>query len=78
MLQNNSKLYLTTDASNIAIGAVLEQKIDSKTSPLDFFSQKLKSEETKYSTYDRELLAVTISIKHFRHILENILEKHRP
>jgi len=82
MLQNKGKLSLTTDASNIALGAVLEQEIENKTSPLGFFSQKLKEEETKYSTYDRELLAIIKSIKHFKHILESrqfkLYTDHKP
>ena len=82
MLQEYSELFLTSDASNIAIGAVLEQKIDNKQRPLGFFSQKLKTAETKYSTYDRELLAIHNSIKHFKDVLEirkfTIYTDHKP
>ena len=38
--------------------------------PLSFFSKKLNPAETRYSAFDRELLAVYATIKHFRHILE--------
>jgi transposase InsO family protein len=39
-------------------------------SRLGFFSQKLSPAETRYSTFDRELLAIYSSILHFRHLLE--------
>ena len=35
-----------------------------------FFSKKLSPAETRYSAFDRELLAVYATIKHFRHNLE--------
>ena len=37
---------------------------------LSFFSKKLNPAETRYSAFDRELLAVYATIKHFRHNLE--------
>ena len=63
-------LFLVTDASNIAIGAVLEQGTDGHRRPLGFFSRKLNTPQQKYSTFDRELLAVHSAICHFRHMLE--------
>lgn len=54
--------HLTTDASNVAIGAVLSQ--DSK--PIAFYSRTLNSAERNYSTIERELLAIIESCKHFR------------
>ena len=65
-------LLLTTDASNIAIGAVLEQVIHGQPRPLGFFSRKLDKAERGYSTFDRELLAVHQAIRHFRHFLEGV------
>ena len=38
--------------------------------PLCFFSKKLSPAERKYSTFDRELLAVYRAIRYFRHMLE--------
>jgi len=63
-------LLLTTDASNIAIGAVLEQVVGGLPRPLGFFSRKLLKAEKNYSTFDRELLAVHQAVRHFRHFLE--------
>ncbi len=57
---------IMTDASDVAVGAVLQQYIKEQWCPLAFFSRTLKSAETRYSTYDRELLAIYLAIKHFR------------
>lgn len=73
---------LTTDASNTAIGAVLHQSVDGNYQPLAFFSRKLNEGQQKYSTFDRELLAVYESIRHFRHWLEGrkfiVFTDHKP
>lgn len=75
-------LQLTTDASNFAVGGVIEQIVNGTPEPLGFFSQKLRPPETKYSTFDRELLAVYLAVRHFRHLLEGasfkIRTDHRP
>jgi hypothetical protein len=52
------------------IGGVLNQQVRGPWQPLGFFSRKLNVAETKYSTFDRELLAAAQTIRHFRHILE--------
>lgn len=61
---------LTTDASDYAVGAVCEQWVDGAWQPLAFFSRKLRDAERKYSTFDRELLALFLSTRHFRFLLE--------
>lgn len=63
-------LALVTDASDKAIGAVLQQLKDDAWQPLAFFSRKLSPSQTKYSPYDRELLAIYEAVKYFRHMLE--------
>lgn len=78
------ELYLYVDASNIALGAVLQQKntTNGSENPIAFFSKKLSSSQCKYSAYDRELLAIYESIKHFRYMLEGrrftIMTDHKP
>ena len=78
----NAPLYLVTDASNIAVGAVLEQDVGGQRQPIAFFSRKLHKPERRYSTFDRELLAVHLAIRHFRHFLEGtaytICTDHKP
>ena len=66
----NVKFSLTTDASNFSVGSVLQQFVDGSWQPLAFFSKKLSTTEAKYSAFDRELLAIYLSIKHFRYFLE--------
>ena len=66
----NAPISLTADASDRAIGAVLEQFVNKGWQPLAFFSKKLRSPEKKYSAFDRELLALYLGIKHFRYFLE--------
>lgn len=78
----NAGLALTTDASDIAIGAVLEQMHDNELRPIAFFSKKLSKAQKNYSAYDRELLAIYEAIKHFRYLLEGrqfvIRTDHKP
>lgn len=62
-------LSLTTDASEIATGAVLEQIVDGKIQPLAFVSKKLNEAEKKYSAYDRELLAIYKSLKYLKDLV---------
>ena len=73
---------VATDASNVAVGAVLQQYIGDTWQPISFFSKGLRPPETRYSTFDRELLAIYLAIKHFRHFLEgrqfHILTDHKP
>ena len=75
-------LCLMIDASSHAIGATLQQQEDDGPKPLGFYSYKLKPAEVKYSTFGRELLALYLSIKHFRHLLEGrqfyVLTDHKP
>ena len=67
---HGAPLSITTDASDLAIGAVLQQFGNNSWEPLAYFSKKLQPSETKYSAFDRELLALYIGIKHFRIFLE--------
>lgn len=77
-----AELAIVTDASDIAIGAVLQQKKGENWEPLAFFSQKLNTAQRKYSPYDRELLAVYEAIKYFRHMVEArtfmVFTDHKP
>ena len=63
-------LNIMCDASDFAVGGVLQQRIDNVWQPLSFFSKKLAPAETRHSGFDRELLAVYATIRHFRHNLE--------
>ena len=69
-LSPDAPTCLMTDASDTAVGAVLQQYINDTWHPISFFFRKMTPAETRYSTFDRELLAVYLSIKHFRHFFE--------
>ena len=69
----SSPLILTTDASDIAMGAVLQQDIQGRHQPIAFFSRKLSPTEVRYSTFDRELLAVYSAVRHFKHFLQGAI-----
>lgn len=78
----NVPLCLMVDASDFAIGGVVNQFKDNCWQPLAFFSQRLTPTMCNYSTYDRELFAIYASLKHFRNILEarefSIFTDHKP
>ncbi|XP_049312212.1 uncharacterized protein LOC125778460 [Bactrocera dorsalis] len=78
----NAPFALTTDASETAAGAHLEQQVNGEWKPIAFFSTKLKNAQKNYSAYDRELLAIYLAIKHFRPILDGrkfvIRTDHKP
>ena len=61
---------IATYASNVAVGAVLQQFVNDHWVPIAYFSRKLQPAEKKYSTFDRELLAVYLAIRHFRYFVE--------
>ncbi len=60
----NAELSLATDASDTHIGGVMQQKSTT------WFFLKLTDTESRYSTFDHELLAAHAAIKHFRHFCE--------
>ena len=62
----NEPFILDTDASGVAIGAVLIQERDGLERPVAFYSRKLNGAERRYSTNKRELLAIVESVKNFR------------
>ncbi|MCU1500217.1 MAG: uncharacterized protein JWM47_4170, partial [Acidimicrobiales bacterium] len=71
----HGKWTLRTDASKVAMGAVLMQQPsdDDDDKVVGYFSRKLKDVETRYPTYDRELLAIKEAILYFRYYLHGQL-----
>ncbi len=78
----SATLSLATDASDSHVGAVLQQRARGSWQPLAFFSHKLSPTETRYSTFDRELLAAYLAVRHFRFFLEGrfftLFTDHKP
>ncbi|GFS95579.1 reverse transcriptase domain-containing protein [Nephila pilipes] len=81
-IELKAEISLTTDASDIAVGAVLHQFVENEKQPSNFFSRTLTPAQRKYSVYDRELLDIYMAIKHFKYILEGrsftIYTDHKP
>ena len=68
---NFSKPFiLQTDASDRGVGAVLSQySTDNQLYPVAYFSRKLLPREERYSTVEKECLAVKLGIEAFRFYL---------
>lgn len=79
---DTAKLALFVDASETAVGAVLQQQVDDQVQPLAFYSKRLTDTQKRYSAYDRELLAIYQAVKHFQTSVEGrdftIFTDHRP
>lgn len=75
-------LSLCTDASDWAVGSALQQLDDGHWKPIAFFSKKLNETQRAYSTYDRELLGIYLSVKQFQYMLEGreftVYTDHKP
>lgn len=61
---------LTTDASDYAIGSVLQQEHDGQLHPIAYYSRKLSNAEAAGGPYSREMLAVVDSIRNFEHYID--------
>ena len=79
---SDASTSIATDASDIAVGAVLQQYVKGEWKPISFFSKLMKPAEKRYSTCDRELLAIYLAIKHFKHFVEgrhfHVITDHKP
>ena len=72
-----------TDASDKGVGAVLMQRDeDGKLYACRFYSRKLNPAQTRYSTTEREMLAVVLALKQWRKYLSyrpfEVHTDHRP
>ena len=80
--KSNAPTSIMCDASATAVGAVLQQYLEDKWCPIAYFSKQLKPAQTRYSTFDRELLAIYLAVKHFRHFVEgrdfSVFTDHKP
>ena len=76
------EFILTTDASDYAIGAVLSQGPVGKDRPIAYASRTLSQTEERYSTTEKEFLAIVWAVKHFRPYLYGrkfkLITDHQP
>lgn len=59
-------LRVETDASDLAIGAVILQEKDQKWHPIAYHSRKFSQAEERYDIHDKELLAIVEALGHWR------------
>ena len=52
------QFVVTTDASDVAVGAILEQNFGSGLQLIAFATRKLNATEIRYSSYEREILSI--------------------
>ena len=65
----SKEFIIDTDASDVAIGAVLSQKFDEKEYVIAYASRTLTKSERRYCVTKKELLALVHFVKYFRHYL---------
>ena len=66
---------LETDASDIAIGAILsQQQADSTWAMVDCLSKALSPTEQNYDIYDKELLAIIWALEQWQSFLVRTVE----
>ena len=54
----DKEFTVTTDASEVSVGAILQQDFGSGLQPVCYKSRKLNPAETRYKAYGRELLGI--------------------
>jgi hypothetical protein len=75
---------LFTDASNVALGAVLTQKhADGVYHPIAYYSRKLTPAQVNYTVHDREFMAIKDALVEWKHYLLGetdtvVFTDHRP
>lgn len=59
-------IFVTTDASGLAVGAVLEQEEEGQRRPVAYFSRNMQPAEQNYHPQEQELLAIVEALRHWR------------
>ena len=62
---------LAVDACDVGVGAVLMQDHDDILQPVAYFSRKLNKHQSRYSTIEKETLALVLAVQHFEIYLTN-------
>ena len=65
----NREFTVTTNASEVSVGAILQQDFGEGLQPICYESRKLMPAETRYGAYQRELIGIVWSIGKWRHYL---------
>ncbi|KAF8751636.1 hypothetical protein RHS01_08418 [Rhizoctonia solani] len=73
LIHSNPELpyYLETDASGVAMGAILSQRgTDNRLHPIAYMSKLFSGAEANYDTHNKELLAIIKALEEWRIFLE--------
>ncbi|QRW23874.1 Retrotransposable element Tf2 protein [Rhizoctonia solani] len=73
LIHSNPELpyYLETDASGVAMGAILSQQgLDNRLHPIAYMSKSFSGAEANYDTHNKELLAIIKALEEWRIFLE--------
>ena len=71
LLDQSLPFCVITDASDYALGAILEQPDAlNRWHPVTFYSKSMAPPELNYNIHDRELLAIICALETYRHFLE--------
>ena len=80
--KDNSLTELWTDASDCGMGATLVQLQNQAWQPLAFWSKSFNQAQRSYAAFDKEMLAISYSIQHFRNFIEGqpitVRTDHKP
>jgi hypothetical protein len=68
------KVRLETDASGTAYAGILSLEWEDGWHPIAYFSRKFSGPELNYPVYDKELMAIVMSFRQWRHYLEGAPE----
>ena len=73
------KIQLETDASGVAISAILSQLVEStgQWHPIAFWSRKMHAAQLNYGVGETEMLAIVEACKELRHYLEGAIHSIR-
>lgn len=74
--------YVTTDASEYAVGSILSQGAIPDDRPIQYFSKTLTAAQINYAVIHKEMLAIILSLEQFRHYLFGrefvVITDHKP
>ena len=78
----DKEFVVECDSSNFGVGGVISQKSGRHYQPIAYFSKHLSKTERNYSTSEREMLAIILSVEHFKEYIYGrqfrIVTDHEP
>jgi hypothetical protein len=76
------EFVVETDAYGYGVGGVLAQFRDNFYKPVAYFSRRLSQSEPNYSTTEKELNAIVLSIEYFKQFINGthfiVYTDHKP